>query len=394
MKNMTLRAKFVLSFSFIILIFVAFALFTVFVSQVSILIVATIIAIILILIVLSILMRIVVIPAITISKSSKDFVSGNLKNIIAYKGNDELGQISDYLTHSADSLFRLREAKHLIESKMRRHEFGERMPTDAFDGEFKVAATLTNSIISCLEDELDNLSLYLEKFAVGEFTYSKGYGQKSRHIVAVSALSRTISEISADIQSIVSAAASGDFKKRIICKKYSGEWNKLAQNLNKLMDALIVPIEQTKVALDAIAIGKMDVKVDANAKGELLKLKVSANNASTALTKYLGIIAQSLENIERKSRHLSELPNDFVSIKVALANLNIEGTAKSRRDIAFGGKAGSATTPLQEGTNISTPRKKINPSAVNKVSGAPRIDGLQVNTGETPVYMQSDFGKY
>ena len=386
--NMTLRAKLNLIFAVVALIFAGFAATALLVTQTEIIIGAAVLALILILVMLNILMHYVANPAETLAKSAKNLADGDLKIMMRHESDDELGQLSDCLFLAADSLSKLREANHMIEYKMRRREFGTMMPTDSFLGEYKEAANLTNSIISIYEEELANMAACMEKFAAGEFSANIGYGQKSRHIAAAAAMARSLDMFSADMQNMMASAAAGDFTQRLDAEKYKGNWKKQAHNVNGLMEALAAPIEQARAAMDAVAAGKLDVKVTTDAKGELLKLKVSTNNATTALAKYVKSIIYILENIDKKSRYSAELPQDFAPIKAAAAKLGEDLTKK------VSAPGGTQTAFVRQRTAFETTSPSVNANFTRHFSGAPKIADLEANSKEVPVYMRPDFGKY
>ena len=354
----TLRTRIYTVFAVIILIFAGFAGVAVFAGHIGIILGAAAVALGFIIFLMDKLLRLVADPAAQLAQSAKNLIEGNLKNMTKHESDDEFGQLSDSLAHAADTLIKLQEAEKAIAG---------------------------------YEKELDDMSNHIEKLANGELSAIRtGYGQKSRHMTAALALSRTLHEIAADIQNLVSSAASGDFKKRLAAEKYSGDWQKLAYSMNGLMEALGIPIEQAKAAMDAVAAGKLDVKVEADAKGELLKLKASTNNATAALGKYVKTITDALENIDRNSKFQATLPNDFAPIKTAIAELS-NNTARTVIDRPPAKAAIPAAHQIAASTAQPHGRIGIIPK---KFSGAKRIEGLEASKEGIPSYMKSDFGKY
>ena len=355
-KNSALRAKINFAFVIIILAFGAFTAVAILVPNIIIVLGAAVLVLILIFVMLFILLR---------------------------TGKKEVDRLSDDLEHLHKSITDLRTESQKVAGKIKKREFGNQIQSDVFLDDFLSVVSSTNSIISAYETELENMTAYMEKFAAGELSASTGYGQKSRHISAASALARTLDEIAKDMQNMATASANGDFKKRLDAEKYSGDWQKLAHSINGMMEALEAPIGQAKDVMDALAAGKLDAKVTADAKGELHKLKVSSNNAAAALAKYTKIITHALENMNGRSKFLTDLPNDLAPIKVAINKLG-DSHPKSNNIASLAGAAGAAPARL----NLKSG------DTAKKVSGALRVDGLEADTMGTPSYTQSDFGKY
>jgi len=220
-----------------------------------------------------------------------------------------------------------------------------------------------------------------------------GFGQKSRHVATAFVLARTLHENVADMQGLAAAIAAGDFSKRLTAEKYGGDWKKLADAMNKMADALAEPVEQARSAMDAIVAGNLGVKISADARGELLKLKTSTNNATTSLAKHVKTIIHAVENINKKPRLLADLPQDFAPIKTAIVEAS-ESIAKDRDGSARPAIAPGPLSRRSAATNTSTTECQRDLQAHKKFSGALKLDGTQINTQGTPDYMKSDFGKY
>jgi len=252
--------------------------------------------------------------------------------------------------------------------------------------------TITN-----YEAELENISTYIEKLMNGELSSIRmGFGQKSRHMAATFVLARTLHENIADMQVMVDAAAAGDFRRRLSAEKYVGDWQKLATSINGMLDAMASPIEQAREIMEAITAGKFGAKMAADCKGEFSKLKTSINNATSALSKYTKTIAQALENIDRKSNFMTDLPGDLASIKTAINQLsdNMKPVTTTRQGAAGASPHSKTSFDKSRSRPAHTVMPRDTANAPKKFSGAARLNGLSANKGSAPSYMQSDFGKY
>ena len=359
-RDRDLRGKIYSVFAVIVLVFVGFTAIAVFTEHIGIIIGVAIAALCFIFLMMDALLRSIANPAKQLAQSAKNLADGDFNNMTAYNSDDEFGQLSVSLAHVSNTLKKLQEAEQAIAD---------------------------------YEKELENMAAHLEKLVGGELSALRmGYGQKSRHVAAIFVLARTLGEIVADIQSLAASAASGDFKKRLYTEKYVGSWQELAHGMNGLVEALAPPIEQARAAMDAIAIGKLDVKVSADAKGELLKLKVSSNNAAASLAKYVKVISHALDNIDKKSKLSIDLPHDFAAIKTSIAKLS-----NAAVEAAPSHPYPSTATSERQRTAPLINRPRVNAIDVpKKFSGAPILDDLnaRARAGAIPSYMRPDFGKY
>ena len=354
-RDTALRAKIISAFAAIALFFVIFVTFVVFALQTVFLVSAAALMLLIIFALLFILLR---------------------------AGKNEIDPLFDNLAKLNKSIEDLQTESRRIAGKIKKSEFGGLMQPEIFSEDILSIVTLTNSIISAYETELENMSARMEKLAAGEFSANMGYGQKSRHTSAASASARTLDEIVRALQSVAAAGTAGDFKKRLDAEKYSGDWQKLAHGINGMTEATATAIEQARAVTDAFAAGKLDAKYTADAKGEFHKLKVSSNNAAAALAKYTKTITHALENMDRRSKFLTDLPHDFAPVKEAIVKLGDSRVISSNAS-SVGTMAAAVSRPVQNAGD-----------RVKKVSGAIRVDDLDVGVRGAPSYTQPDFGKY
>ena len=330
----------------------------------------------------------IVSPAAKLAVLTKNIAQGNFKNLEKYKSGDELGLLSDSLETIIQTLNNLKKLQNDWLYRAQRGEQNEALPTDLFLGEFNEIVSATNSIISGFESELDVITASITRFANGDFSSLSRMRHNSQYISLINEMSASLKTICYDIQNILASSVAGDFKNHMEVGKYNGEWQKIAINVNSLMDSIAMPLTQMKSVLDDAASGKFDKKVTAEAKGDLLKLKVSINNTFTNLTKYLKTITESLREAGGRSRTYLDLPGDLTPIKIALSELH-ENTAL---------KNSANSTPAPESRTSAVSRSanagKSKHDGTKRFSGAPSVDSAVIRGKGQPDYTRSDFGKY
>jgi len=231
-----------------------------------------------------------------------------------------------------------------------------------------------------LETELKNMLAAVEKLAAGEFATSGGYSQKSQYAKATDELASTLRDICGETSGVIGRAAQGDFNKSFDTNKYKGQWSKLSQEIARLQAASL-PITQAKAVLDGLAQGKFDVKVNADAQGDLLQLKTAANGAAAALQKHVAAIISTIENASRGRTHV-DLPGAFAPIKAAITATQPQAAPAATR------------APIQRSFSAAEKAgQKPGIDSARKFSGAAKTVSAPHTKGE-PDYTKSDFGKY
>lgn len=327
-------------------------------------------------------------PAAKLAALSKNLAEGNFRDVEKYKSGDELGLLSDSLNIIVDNLGKLKTLQSNLVHHIQRGEYGGTLPEEQFPGDFRELAAATNGIIAGFENELDTITSSIERFANGDFAAVSRMRRSNKYNSSVNDMSVSLKATCFDIQNMLALSSAGDFKNRMEVSKYNGEWQKIAIGINSLIDSVAIPITQMKCVLDDAASGKFDAKVTAEAKGDLLKLKVSINNAFANLTKYLKTITESLKDIGGRSRISLDLPGDLAPIKIALSELNENAGLKNSAS-----QAAAFETPSASKTR-STSTNRNRDSDVKRFSGAPKVENLGLRDRGQPDYTRSDFGKY
>lgn len=347
-------------------VFILYSLGTVTTWAVVTLMAASTIAILLIIYIAVALRLSLVEPASRLAAAIEALAEGNLSWMPPHDAAHELGQFLDGLAEVAANMKVLQDANSRLTAS-------------------------SSAAISALEAEIGEITAAMAKFAEGDFTVESQYRQRRSQNKSADILAGKLRDICADVQNVAASIATGNFKNAIDASKYNGEWQKLALGMNRAAESVALPLTQVKAACEGLAQGKLGVKVTADAKGELLQLKTAANNATSNLAKYVANIAHALENAGPRARTLSDFPNDFGSVKLAITKINERlGGGKTGPD------TGIRTQSLSAGADGTPAAKKQAAGAdiKSKFSGAAKFKGDVVKSDVKADFNRSDFGKY
>jgi len=90
-----------------------------------------------------------------------------------------------------------------------------------------------------------------------------------------------------DIKNIVDNALDGNLSYRVESDKYSGEWRAVISKFNDLMDTIALPIDDVSTALQKIAGGNFDTRIESAYRGDFDKIKRAVNSTALDLDHYL-----------------------------------------------------------------------------------------------------------
>lgn len=173
--------------------------------------------------------------------------------------------------------------------------------------------------IASLESELNEINSLITKLTNGDFSAVTQNWGKTLRSNAAKDLFVYLGEICGDLRGLAASGANGNLKAVLGVEKYRGDWQKMAEEINRAVATFVLPIEQARIVCEGFAQGKLDGKITAETRGDLQLLKTAVNNASGSLSKYVNGIAQALQGAASKGRSYAELPGDFAPLKDAIS---------------------------------------------------------------------------
>jgi methyl-accepting chemotaxis protein len=135
-----------------------------------------------------------------------------------------------------------------------------------------------------------------------------------------------------EVDQIVSAAANGDFSRRVAEAGKSGFFLKLAGNLNELLDTSQRGLEDVAVVLAAMAEGDLTKTISAEYAGTFGQLKDDANMTVGRLKEIVGQIKDSTEAINTAAKEIASGNQDLSSRTEEQAS-SLEETASSMEQL-------------------------------------------------------------
>lgn len=292
-----------------------------------------------------------------------NMAKGELSSNIRIDDKNEMGELSESLASVNDTVASLIYDIELINEKFGEGESDYRLDKTKYNGAYAEVADSVNLVIEGLIGIITKSIISVRKYAVGDFDYSMErlpgkFGQIS---TAVDTVKDNLQSVVADINNVIQKASNGDLSIRINTEEYTGGWKELTEGLNTLVENTNEPIADTARALDALALGNLDVRVEKEYKGVYNEIKNSFNNTVVNLSTYIRDIDRVLYEIANKNYDISvdrEYIGDFEKIKASLnniikeSNILIRGIAESSEQITIGAnQIADANANLADGIN-------------------------------------------
>ncbi|MCL1820161.1 MAG: SpoIIE family protein phosphatase [Oscillospiraceae bacterium] len=100
-------------------------------------------------------------------------------------------------------------------------------------------------------------------------------------------MQNSLNKLMQETRGLIINATNGMLQHRTHIAEYRGSWGEISSELNRLLDAIVTPIDEVAHVLQKMSDGQLDVKIRTEYKGYFSVMKDSVNATAIGLSKYL-----------------------------------------------------------------------------------------------------------
>lgn len=200
-----------------------------------------------------------------------------------------------------------------------------------YPGAFGELAAATN----LAQQRVQNTVRILEKLAIGDFRKDMAelmqVQRRSENDTLVPAFIQAMQAISAlmqDTETLSAAAVAGQLQSRADAGRHQGEFRKLVEGINHLLDAILLPIAEGNRVLRQIRGGNLRERVEIECKGDHQKMKDAINGVHDwlkGLVEYVTRIANGDMSAQmEKASEQDQIQQWLVLLKTNIVQLQSE----------------------------------------------------------------------
>lgn len=134
------------------------------------------------------------------------------------------------------------------------------------------------------------------------------------------------------VEGLIRDAIDGKLDRRIDASAYDGFMKVLGESINKMMDAVVVPIQEGSSVLSALAEGDLTRKMEGDFKGEFSVLRDNINTCIENLFRMVGNIREGTSNISLAATEIAQ-GNSDLSQRTEEQASSLEETASSMEEL-------------------------------------------------------------
>lgn len=259
-------------------------------------------------------------------KITDQISKGNLNLNCNINSNDEVGNLSKNLSIVVTTLHNIINSLNKMSKEHKVGEIDERINELEFNGAFREVVSGINEMVNDHIYAKKTALQCISNMASGDFESDipKFAGKRIFINHIIDDLRANLKKINSDISLLIEGAVNGNLSVRVDSTTYNGDWVKLMNGLNELLNTVINPINEASNVLSKIAKGDLSAKMTGNYKGEFLELKENINYTTGNISDYIKEISYVLGEISNNNLNVGikrEYIGDFTDIKDALNNI-------------------------------------------------------------------------
>ncbi len=134
------------------------------------------------------------------------------------------------------------------------------------------------------------------------------------------------------IENLINAATNGELGTRLEVDDFSGFTKRLASSINNLMDAVVVPINESTRVIESLSDGDLTQTMNGEFEGQFLTMQGAVNTSISNLMKMVGEIRESASSINTSANEIAQ-GNLDLSQRTEEQASSLEETASSIEEL-------------------------------------------------------------
>ena len=247
---------------------------------------------------------------------------GDVSIDIALK--DEKDEISPALKKTVETINRLNKGINNLIKETTEGKLDVRGHEDLYSGAWKDIVTGINGLIDTFVAPINMTAEYINKIGSGNIpdkitdTY---YGDFNEIKNSLNNCIDNITALVTDANMLSRAATEGKLDTRADATKHSGDFKKIVEGVNELIEAMVKPIKEVTSVLSEMSKGNLEVSVNGDYKGEFGVLAKAVNTTEDGLKGVVEEISEIIGEISNGNlaiENVKEFDGNFKSISVSL----------------------------------------------------------------------------
>ena len=258
----------------------------------------------------------IVVPLQSLSDVTQKISSGSLSiSLEEYTSQNEIGILYNSFGKMLNAVRTLIQEMNRMSFEHEKGEIDAKIEEEKFPGEFRTMAKGINEMVFAHITMNKKAISIFDQFGKGNFdaVLEKLPGKMVFINEAVEQVRTNLKSIIADTDLLVQAALEGKISTRADEQKQNGDFRKILGGINRTLESITAPINETSEVLLQMANGDLRVKVKGQYKGDYLNIADALNKTIFSFNSVLFQIQNSSTQILQSSKQLADASQALAS---------------------------------------------------------------------------------
>ncbi|MFA8342554.1 MAG: methyl-accepting chemotaxis protein [Rhodothermaceae bacterium] len=122
-----------------------------------------------------------------------------------------------------------------------------------------------------------------------------------------------IEELLSEAGKLIEANQNGDLSVRGDVNKFSGDWKKILEGFNSILDSTVAPLDEAGTVLNLMASGDFTIKMSGSYRGDYEQIKSNINSVIDALSTLIGKLAENASELASSASQISSSTEEMAA---------------------------------------------------------------------------------
>jgi len=303
-----------------------------------------------------------VIGPLNVSAEYVDRISkGDIPPRITDNYNGDFNEIKNNLNTCIDAVNALVADAGLLSKAAVEGKLATRADATKHQGDFRKVVEGVNGTLDAVIGPLNVSAEYVDRISKGDIppritdNYNGDFNEIKNNL---NNCIDNIKALSTETEGLIKASAEGQLSKRGDASKHQGDYRRIVEGVNQMLDEILLPIGEGNRVLTLIRGGNLRERVEIDCKGDHAKMKDSINGVHAWLTELIAYITK-VANGDMSATMTKASDTDQIHDWLVLLNTNISKLIDDTDEVAKAAAEGKLGTRADAGKHKGDYRKIV-----------------------------------
>lgn len=325
---------------------------------------------------------------------------GNLNQAVEIAQKDEIGALAEAFRKMQSRIKAVMEETDALTRKIQDGRLGTRGNAENYAGGWKELIQGINRLADAFAEPINTTARFIDRISKGDIPekISDEYkGDFNKIKDNLNMLTERISGILNEMKRLISAVREGRLDARADAGGFTGDWHNLLKEVNSLIDAFVKPINLTSEYIERISKGQIPEKITEEYKGDFNRIRNNLNKlieATESVTRLAREMAQGNLAAEVKERSEEDKLMQVLNLMVKRLGQVVTSVKIAADNVASGSRQMSSSSELMSqgaaeqaasAEQVSSSMEQMSANIRQNAENAAQTDRLAVKSAEDAV---------